>query len=348
MRQAESLADLMKIRAHHRVYFDSINGNLGTALGYKKPTGGDISDEPAIIVFVPQKINPKWIPGAQLIPKKLEIPEGIWCPIDVVEGGKAENEEEVPRAEDELAEKLRGWDEQIWGGSQVAHWINQQEGSYSIGTLGAFAKKGDVNGFLTNQHVGIEPGKKLYHPVPWGTHLGTTEQVIEYVADQAWYGPLNDEPATYVRADCAFVRLNENIIPDLNTDLMGIGPVIDLERISLEDISIIGKKVQRVGRTTGLRYGKVVAFGYEFIDDNEVTVYTDLLIVGDQGKPFSTHGDSGSLIVTRDDNKAISLLWGGWQEKLRTGHAQENWTYGVALDRVLAALNIQLVTGQIT
>ncbi len=29
MRQAESLADLMKIRAHHREYFDSINGNLG-------------------------------------------------------------------------------------------------------------------------------------------------------------------------------------------------------------------------------------------------------------------------------------------------------------------------------
>ncbi len=43
----------------------------------------------------------------------------------------------------------------------------------------------------------------------------------------------------------------------------------------------------------------VVAFGYEFIDDNEVTVYIDLLIAGDEGKPFSTHGDSGSLIVTR-------------------------------------------------
>ncbi len=236
----------------------------------------------------------------------------------------------------------------IWGGSQVAHWINQQEGSYSIGTLGAFAKKGDVNGFLTNQHVGIEPGKKLYHPVPWGTHIGTTEQVIEYVADQAWYGPLNDEPQTYVRADCAFVRLNENIIAELNTDLMGIGSLNGLESISLEDMSIIGKKVQRVGRTTGLRYGKAVAFGYEFIDDNEVTVYTDLLIVGDQGKPFSTHGDSGSLIVTREDNNAVGLLWGGWQEKLRTGHAQENWTYGVALDRVLDALNIQLLTGPIT
>ncbi len=48
--------------------------------------------------------------------------------------------------------------------------------------------------------------------------------------------------------------------------------------------------------------------------------------------PFSTHGDSGSLIVTRDDNKAIGLLWGCWQEKLRSGFAQENWTYGIALE----------------
>lgn len=55
--------------------------------------------------------------------------------------------------------------------------------------------------------------------------------------------------------------------------------------------------------------------------------------------PFYTHGDSSSLIVTREDNNAIGLLWGGWQE---------NWTYGVALDRVLTAFNIQLLTGPIT
>jgi hypothetical protein len=266
----------------------------------------------------------------------------------VVEGGRAETEKDVPRAEDELAERLRGWDEQIWGGSQIAHWINQQQGSYSLGTLGAFVRKGGITGFLTNQHVGIEPGKKLYHPVPWGTQIGTTEQVIEYVEDNNWYGAMNDEPQTYVRADCAFVRLNNNILMDINTDLMGIGTLNGLENISLQEMSIIGKKVQRVGRTTGLRYGTVVAFGYEFVDENDVTVYTDLLIIGDDDIPFSTHGDSGSLIVTREDNKGVGLLWGGWQEKLRTGFAQENWTYGVALDRILEALNIELITGPIT
>jgi hypothetical protein len=109
-------------------------------------------------------------------------------------------------------------------------------------------------------------------------------------------------------------------------------------------MSVIGKKVKRVGRTTGVREGTIWGFGYEYSDDNEFTLYTDLLIIGDDGIPFSTHGDSGSLIVTAEDNRGIGLLWGGWQEKLRTGYAQENWTYGIALDRVLTALNIELIT----
>lgn len=65
--------------------------------------------------------------------------------------------------------------------------------------------------------------------------------------------------------------------------------------------------------------------------------------MGEDGVPFSTHGDSGSLIVTDDaGHNPIGLLWGGWQEKLRTGYAQENWTWGIALTRVLDALDIEL------
>ena len=94
----------------------------------------------------------------------------------------------------------------------------------------------------------------------------------------------------------------------------------------------------------GIREGTIWGFGYEFVDENDAKVYTDLLIIGDNEVPFSTHGDSGSLIVTAEENKGIGLLWGGWQEKLRSGYAQENWTYGIALDRVLKALNIELVT----
>lgn len=348
MPQARTLRDLMRIRAHNRDLLESINGNLGTALGFKKKTGQALSSEPAVIVFVPQKINPKWIPGSQLIPKQLEGPDGLSCPLDVVEGGKAEAEKEVMPAVDALGERLRGWDDKVWAGSQVSDWVNQEKGAYSLGTLGAFCRErnGGTLGFLTNQHVGIQPGQKLFHPVPWGTLLGTTVRVIEYVEDQKWYGPLIDEPKTYVRVDCAFVRLDKEFkTSDINPQLMGAGKLGPVKSISVDDMSIIGQKVLRVGRTTGLRRGTIVAFGYEFIDERDLTAYTDLLIVGDNEIPFSTHGDSGSLIVTNDDHlNPVGLLWGGWQEKLRTGHAQENWTYGIALSRLLDALKIDIVS----
>jgi hypothetical protein len=348
MPAARTLKDLMRIRAYNRNFLESINGNLGTALGFKKKTGQALSNEAAIIVFVPQKINPKWVPGSQLIPKQMEGPDGLTCPLDVVEGGKAETEEEVPPAIDELAERLRGWDEQVWAGSQVSHWLNQAKGTYSIGTLGAFCRERNRGslGFLTNQHVGIQPGQRLFHPVPWGTLLGTTERTIEYVEDQNWYGPFVDEPKTYVRVDCAFVRLDKGFkTSDVNPQLMGVGKLGPVKVISIDDMSIVGQKVLRVGRTTGLRRGTVAAFGYEYNDDRDLTAYTDLLIVGDDDIPFSTHGDSGSLIVTNDEQlNPIGLLWGGWQEKLRTGHAQENWTYGIALSRLLDTLEIDIVS----
>jgi hypothetical protein len=347
MAEAKSLIELMQIRAHNREFLDSINGNLGTALGFKKKSGENLSSHPAIIVFVPMKINPKWIPGSQMIPDQLNGPGNLWCALDVVEGGKAEYEKPVPESPSELAERLRGWDDNVWSGSQVSHWIEQTVGSYSIGTLGAFAKRrdNDSKGFLTNMHVGIEPGQQLFHPVPWGTHIGTTHKAIEYVEDQHWYGPLVDEPSTLVRADCAFVELATSFeVENINPHMMGVGQLGAVKEISMDDMSIIGQRVLRVGRTTGLRYGTIMAFGYEFVDQANVSVYTDLLIVGDGNIPFSTHGDSGSLIVTNDHGlNPIGLLWGGWQEKLRTGRAQENWTYGVALSRVLDALRIDLI-----
>ena len=347
MPEAQSLLDLMQIRAHNRQLLDAINGNLGTALGCKKPTGGELTAQPAIIAFVPRKINPKWLPESQIIPKRLEGPGGLWCAVDVVEGGQAEQEDPIEPDYSELGDRLRGWDEQVWAGSQVAHWVNKEEGRYSMGTLGAFTRGRDNGrlGFLTNQHVGVKEGQRLYHPVPWGTHIGTTQRVIEFVQDEDWYGPLADEPATWVRADCAFVELSDSFSrQDVNPHLMGVGELGALEKISIENMSIIGQKVLRVGRTTGLRRGKVVSFGYEYRDEENVTVYTDLLIIGTEGKAFSTHGDSGSLIVTDDeDHNPIGLLWGGWQEKLRTGYGQENWTYGISLSRVLNALKIDLV-----
>ena len=93
MPEARNLRDLMRIRSHNRDKLDAVNGNLGTALGFKKPTDKEITDIPAIIVFVPQKVNPKWLSASQIIPDKLKGPDDLWCEVDVVEGGKAEQKD---------------------------------------------------------------------------------------------------------------------------------------------------------------------------------------------------------------------------------------------------------------
>ena len=73
----------------------------------------------------------------------------------------------------------------------------------------------------------------------------------------------------------------------------------------------IGRRVVSIGRTRGITRGTIMAFGYEWYDEEE-SIYTDYLILGEGGQIFSDHGDSGKLIVTDDANRnAVALLWGG-------------------------------------
>ena len=108
----------------------------------------------------------------------------------------------------------------------------------------------------------------------------------------------------------------------------------------------------KIGRTTGLTYGTISAFGYEWKDEDRETRYTDFLIAPDRktldgGRtvsiPFSDRGDSGSLVVMKNGLRPVALMWGGFLEKLRTGNVQENWTYATRLDQILSKLKLELL-----
>ena len=170
VRDARSLADLMRIRAflENRRYLDSINGNLGTALGFKKRANEPVSDEPAVIVFVPQKIHSNWIDDKVDIRSELSVPgengnPGIRCSLDIVEGGKNETLGAGVESQTELVKRLRGGDPQIWPGSQLAI-LNNREVEI-LGTLGVFVRQQSSGflGFLTNDHVAF-PNRSVYHP----------------------------------------------------------------------------------------------------------------------------------------------------------------------------------------
>ena len=124
-------------------------------------------------------------------------------------------------------------------------------------------------------------------------------------------------------------------------------------------MEVIGLPVKKVGRTTGLQKGTIVAFGYGIGSEEDVlqrsigreppNYYTDFLIAprGDSAI-FSTYGDSGSPILVDkpghpDHNRPIGLLWGGWPGDIGRNRGVEDLTYGIAISRLLEQLELELL-----
>ena len=196
---------------------------------------------------------------------------------------------------------------------------------------------------MTNHHVADAPGRRIFHP--WHNHfqIGITYSTKEYEADEDWYNGIVDESRSYVRCDCGLVQIVEELEQFIRPGLHAIGPTGSLLRIDPETMDIIGQKVISIGRTRGIQRGTIVAYAYEF-NDEYYSIYTDLLIIGEDGKAFSWKGDSGKIIVTDDEHhQPVALLWGGWQGRLRRGREQEIWTYAIDLGKVLDRLKLTLL-----
>ena len=108
------------------------------------------------------------------------------------------------------------------------------------------------------------------------------------------------------------------------------------------DSCVLGKRVMKFGRTTGMTQGIVKAFAYEWHDDFGVKKYTDLLIKPASDKPFSLKGDSGSLVVLEESRRPLALLWGGMLEQLGSNTAQTNWSYATRLSPILDHLGLSI------
>ena len=61
--------------------------------------------------------------------------------------------------------------------------------------------------------------------------------------------------------------------------------------------------------------------------------------------PFSYKGDSGTVVFTHEQGKQrpVALLWGGFQEQLRGGDSQENWSYATRIDKLLDEMELDVI-----
>ncbi|KAI5569771.1 hypothetical protein POPTR_012G121700v4 [Populus trichocarpa] len=356
--QATTLLELMTIRAFHSKILRRFS--LGTAIGFRIRRG-ILTDIPAILVFVARKVHRQWLSHVQCLPAALEGPGGVWCDVDVVEFSYYGAPAATPKEQlyTDLVDGLRGSDPCIGSGSQVA---NQE----TYGTLGAIVKSRTGNrqvGFLTNRHVAVDldyPNQKMFHPLPPslgpGVYLGAVERATSFITDDLWYGIFaGTNPETFVRADGAFIPFAGDFnMNNVTTTVKGVGEVGDVHVIDLQAPinSLIGRQVVKVGRSSGLTTGTIMAYALEYNDEKGICFFTDFLVVGENQQTFDLEGDSGSLILLKGQDcekpQPVGIIWGGTANrgrlKLKVGLPPENWTSGVDLGRLLDLLELDLIT----
>jgi len=109
--------------------------------------------------------------------------------------------------------------------------------------------------------------------------------------------------------DCAIAKLNAAVQADVHK-LKGIGTLAGQRTSDLQ----VGDVVHKVGRTTGVRHGRVTAFELDGVtveyDIGVLSFDNQIEIEGAGNKSFSDAGDSGSLIAD-DHMLAAALLFCG-------------------------------------
>jgi len=193
------------------------------------------------------------------------------------------------------------------------------------GTFGAVAKKGQKLFVLSNNHVLADEnrlpiGSPIVQPGPLDGGKPT-----DGIAKLTAFVTLN--PAAPNKVDAAIAQVNSAAL--VNRSILFIGPPQGTKRATID------MTVQKFGRTTSFRVGRVVSIDTDVrvaYDIGELLFQDQIVIRGLNGEQFSAAGDSGSLILERSTNAAVGLLFAG----------SSTHTIGNHIADVLTALGVKL------
>ncbi len=211
-------------------------------------------------------------------------------------------------------------------------------GFIMAGTLGCFVRSGSSTALyiLSNNHVLADEnryakGGSIVQPGALDGGSPTADRVAKLTK----FVRLETGQTNFV--DCAIAKLNASIQADVHK-LKGLGTLAGPRSGDLQ----IGDVVHKVGRTTGVRHGKVTAIELDGVDveyDIGVVSFDNQIeIEGAGNRSFSDAGDSGSLIVD-DEMRAGALLFAGGDHGGSNG---KGLTYGNPIGAVFKALNVKL------
>lgn len=269
---------------------------IGEKIDGEMPTG-----VMAVKFFVRRKYAENQLSKSEILPKTID---GL--PVDVEQTGLfrafAKPQKKKPAAAAIPNPKTRYRPAQP--GSSIGFEFPPPSNMVMAGTFGAVVKDSAGLYILSNNHVladegKLAPGASTFQP----GLLDGGNAAVDEVAQLIRFVPLN--PAANNKVDGAIAKaIRANI---LSKDILYIGPPAGTAA------AVIDMRVHKFGRTTSYTVGRVssiatdVTVGY---DAGNITFEDQIIIVGDQGS-FSAAGDSGSLILDRQNNKAIGLLFAG-------------------------------------
>jgi hypothetical protein len=304
---------------------------VATGIGYKS-VNGEKTGELCIICSVESKIREADLHGNQKIPSFVDgIPTDVHAVGLIHSFNPASAKLPVLPVDDAVTdEKISpaGKFRPVPGGVSIGHV------HVSAGTMGCLVKKGGKLYILSNNHVlansnNAGAGDLILQPGMFDGGIPAEDQIArlsEFIAirfenegshfSNGITGLFNfiaritgSRSRFYSRrmdvknlVDCAIAEPLEGIA--LTGDILHIGRIAGVAE------GMLGMKVKKSGRTTGHTTGTIeqtdvtvrVNFGA-----NKTALFTDQLIAG----AMSQGGDSGSVVLSEENNEVIGLLFAG-------------------------------------
>jgi hypothetical protein len=288
-------------------------GNMvGVGIG-EKVVDGIPTGQPALKVFVKEKLSAEQVSSEALVPQSLG---GV--PTDVDATGEVDAQF--------FTAKLRP----APGGVSIGHCP-----TVHAGTLGCLVTRAGQLFILSNNHViaRVNAGP-INVPISQPGRLDGGNCATDVIARLTQFIPIIFG-TTCNFVDAAIGRTAPNLVDRRILRPFGIRQPL----VAPHFPAILNMPVQKSGRTTQYRRGFIdainVTVNVSYAPFGGIARFCNQFRVKGIGGPFSDRGDSGSLVTTFPINNPVGLLF--------AGNAANNFTFCNPIGRVLAAFGVNIV-----
>ena len=266
-----------------------------------KWTNGQPTGKPAVLALVTQKVPKDELTPAEMVPAKINE-----VPTDVLAIGEPFADQAEPEVVIEaLARKARPAE----GGYSVAH-RNVTAGTLATCVYDSGLAIPDHYYILSNNHVlansnAASPGDPILQPGPADGGVDPSDRIARL---SRWVRIRFEPPVPRTQHNnLVDAAIAEGQFHDLDREIYWIGYVGGwLRRREVR----VGMPIHKTGRTTSYTKGRVTAVNATVdvgFGGGRVARFRDQIVT----TRISAPGDSGSLVLTQDGNKALGLLFAG-------------------------------------